>query len=140
MEQSAKALQDFRGKYQNLVNESKNRLGNLNKQIAQLRENTASLTKSLKEVTAERDQLKETQAAAAVTPSVDPSSTAELTKVKEELETLKAQKESAEKTLAEEMRKSAKTIADVNASLVRSSNHRICSFTYGYIGQNSRGA
>ncbi len=77
------------------------------------------MTQSLKEVTAERDQLKEAQASIA---SGESTSAAELAKARTDLETLKAQKDSAEKTFADEMQKSAKTISEVNTSLVRTSH------------------
>lgn len=87
----------------------------MNRANAQLKGENTTLTQSLKEVTAERDQLKDAQASIT---NGESSSTAELAKVKGELESLKTLKESAEKALADEVQKSAKTISDVNASLV----------------------
>ena len=116
LEDTQNTLAEFRSKYTALVQESRNRLGQLNHQMAKSNETIADLRKQVKELTAEKDHLASQVAAA---PSAAPADvTSELESLKAQLASAVQEKGTSAKLLVDEMNKAAKAAADHEAALV----------------------
>lgn len=111
LEDTTTNLQQFKAKYEQLVQQSRQRLGHLNSQVAKGNETIQELRTQLTSITIERDKLA-AQKNASVTSSSDTDT------LKSQLESVSREKEAITRTLAEEKDRLAKTIAEKDALLV----------------------
>ena len=116
-------MTEYRNKYQSLANDSKARLGAFNSQVSRLREANSTLDNQVKQLTAERDNLKiELAGVNSVAASGSSEQQTDIQNMRRQIEALTREKLALENQLS-----AAKSIATPESStaIVRYSSIRV---------------
>jgi phage shock protein A len=113
--ESTTAMNELKQKYEGLMNQSRQRLGQMNAQMTRMKEMINQLQNQVKELTAEKERLAAQSNSEGAKSAED---TAALDQLKASVETLTREKTEIEKALAEQIEKSDKLIAENKAALV----------------------